>query len=200
MKKYSSIILVLLFAVFANAQTEDRALKISLQTDLIAYTTPGGWSAWLAIQHHQNKLSFAYVNFPNRYGDYYDESALQELDQFFRIQYARYFKPDSKFKDFYLGANMEYHLRTLEEDNNTATLEETGFKIAPIVGYEWHPWTSKENALSNLSLALWAGPTFLIGYDDELVFENTGSIYEPRENVEVSVGVLVSYTIFKNYK
>lgn len=193
------IFILLSFVQFANAQTEDKALKISLQTDLIAYTTSGGWSAWLAIQHYENKLSFAYVNFPNRYADYYDESGLQELDRFFRIQYARYFNPESKLRDFFIGANLEYHLRELEEDDNTATLEDSGFKIAPILGYEWHPWGKKDNALSNLSLVIWAGPTFLIGYDEELVFENTGSIYEARETIEGSVGVLLSYTIFKNY-
>ncbi len=110
-------------------------------------------SAWLAIQHHQNKLSLAYVNFPNRYAEYYDESGLQELDRFFRVQYARYFNPDKKLKNMYAGINLEYHLRQLEEDNNNEVLDETGFKIAPIIGYEWHPWSKKENALNNLSLA-----------------------------------------------
>ena len=180
------------------AQTEDQDLKISVQTDLVAYTTSGGWSAWLAVQHHENKLSLAYVNFPNRYADYYDDSGMQELDRFFRLQYARYFKPESKFKNFYLGANFEYHLRELEEDNHTEILEDEGFKIAPIVGYEWHPFTKKENALNNLSLAIWAGPTFLISYDEELVFQS-GSVYEERESVEGSIGVLVSYTFYKNY-
>ena len=141
----------------------------------------------------------AYVNFPDRYAEYYEESGLKETDRFFRLQYARYFNPEKALKNLYVGANFEYHLRELEEDNNPATLEDTGFKIAPIVGYEWHPWGKKNNALSNLSLALWAGPTFLISYDDELTFEGTGTAYEARESVEASVGVLVSYTIFKNY-
>ena len=195
MKKSTLILFALFCAQIAMAQIEDRALKLSLQTDLIAYTTPGGWSAWLAIQHHENKLSFAYVNFPNRYADYYDESGLQELDRFFRIQYARYFSPEKRMKDFYVGANFEYHLRELEEDNNTETLDDTGFKIAPIVGYEWHPFEKKDNALQNFSLALWAGPTFLISYDDELVFQQTNSTYEARELVEVSVGVLLSLSL-----
>lgn len=196
-------IVVLFFVFLINSvlfgQTAEKALKISLQTDVIAYTAPGGWSAWLAIQHHQNKLSFAYVNFPDRYADYYEETGLQEKDQFFRLQYARYFNPEKALKNLYVGANFEYHLRTLEEDDNPSSLEDTGFKIAPIVGYEWHPWSKKDNALGNLSLAIWAGPTFLISYDDELIFEGTGSIYEARESVEGSVGVLVSYTLYKNY-
>ncbi len=189
----------LFYVHFSMAQTEDRALKVSLQTDLIAYTAPGGWSAWLAIQHHENKLSFAYVNFPDRYADYYEDTGLKETDRFFRLQYARYFNPGKKLKDLFVGANFEYHLRELEEDNNTETIEETGYKIAPIVGYEWHPFGKKNNALNNLSLAIWAGPTFLIGYDEDITFHETGSIYEAREPIEVSVGVLLSYTIFKNY-
>ena len=199
MKQIIILFFVLTFNSLLFGQTDEKALKISLQTDLIAYTTPGGWSAWLAMQHHQNKLSFAYVNFPDRYADYYQDSGLKELDQFFRIQYARYFNPEKALKNLYLGLNMEYHLRKLEEDNNPTFLEDTGIKLAPIIGYEWHPWSKKENALNNLSLAFWAGPTFLISYDDELVFEGTGSIYEARESVEASVGVLVSYTVFKNY-
>lgn len=199
MKKISFLILAICYVQFVFGQTEDRALKISLQTDLIAYTTPGGWSAWLAIQHHENKLSLAYVNFPNRYADYYDETGLKELDRFFRIQYARYGNPEKKLKNLYYGVNLEYHLRTLEEDNSSETIDETGFKIAPIIGYEWHPWGKKDNALNNLSLAVWGGPTFLIGYDEALTFQQTGSIYEAREAVEVSLGLMLSYTIFKNH-
>ncbi len=196
------IICTLFLFILGNstfAQTEDKALKLSLQTDLIAYTTPGGWSIWGVIQHHENKLSLAYVNFPNRYAEYYDESGLKEHDQFFRLQYARYFNPEKRMKDFYYGINLEYHLRELEEDNSTEKLEDTGFKVAPIIGYEWHPWGKKDNVLQNLSLALWAGPTFLISYDDELIFQETGSIYEARESVEVSLGINVSYTFYKNY-
>ena len=194
------IIFIFLFFILGNslfAQSNEKGLKLSLQTDLIAYTTSGGWSAWLALQHHQNKLSFAYVNFPDRYADYSEETGLIENDQFFRIQLARYFNPESKMKNFYVGANFEYHLRELEEEATSETLEETGFKIAPIIGYEWHPWKKKENALQNFSLAIWAGPTFLLGYDEDFTFQQTGSIYEARESIEVSLGVLVSYTFFK---
>jgi len=38
-----------------------------------------------------------------------------------------------------------------------------------------------------------------ISCSKDLVFEQTDSIYEARESVEVSVRVLISYTIFKNY-
>ena len=199
MKQITILFFGLIFNSLLFGQTEEKALKISLQTDLIAYTTPGGWSAWLAIQHHQNKLSLAYVNFPNRYAEYYEETGLKETDRFFRVQYARYLNPENVLRNLYVGLNLEYHLRKLEEDNNPAFLEDTGFKVAPIVGYEWHPWIKKENALGNLSLALWIGPTFLFSYDDDLIFEGTGSIYEARESPEVSVGLLVSYTLFKNY-
>lgn len=199
MKHFILLFFLFLLGNTASAQTAEKALKFSLQTDLISYTTSGGWSIWAVAQHHENKVSLAYVNFPNRYADYYEESGLKERDQIFRIQYARYFNPEKKMKDFFVGANFEYHLRELEEDNSTEKLEDTGFKIAPIFGYEWHPWKNKDNALENLSLVIWAGPTFLIDYDDELVFQQTGSIYESPEAIEASVGVLISYTFFKNY-
>ena len=199
MKQLIILFLTLIFSSLLFAQSEDKALKISLQTDVVAYTAPGGWSAWLAIQQHENKLSLAYVNFPDRYADYYEESGLKETDRFFRIQYARYLNPEKALKNLYVGANFEYHLRTLEEDNNTELLEDTGFKIAPIVGYEWHPWSKKDNALQNLSLAFWAGPTFLLSYEEEFVFQGTGSVYEARAAVEGALGILVSYTFFKNY-
>ena len=102
-------------------------------------------------------------------------------------------------KNFFYGANIEYHLRELEEDNNSEILNDTGFKLAPVFGYEWHPFGKKENALQNLSLAIWAGPTVLLSYDEELVFEQTGSIYEARELVEGALGINLSFTFFKNY-
>ncbi len=83
MKQISILFFALIFNSLLVAQTEDKALKISLQTDVIAYSAPGGWSAWLAIQHHENKLSLAYVNFPDRYAEYYEESGLKETDRFF---------------------------------------------------------------------------------------------------------------------
>jgi len=196
--KYTlTTVLIIFFGNIMTAQDDTPNFKLSLQTDLIAYTTSGGWSAWLAMQHHQNKLSLAMVNFPDRYADYSEETGLIENDRFFRIQLARYFNPESKMKNFYVGANFEYHLRELEEETTNEILDETGFKIAPIIGYEWHPWNKKENALQNFSLAIWGGPTFLLGYDEDLTFDQTGSIYEARESVEVSLGVMISYTIFK---
>lgn len=202
-KQFSASFLCLIFfcACSVIAQEKDKGLKISLQTDLLAYTTEGGWSAWVAFQHHQNKLSFAYVNFPNRYSDDYDETGVKDNDRFFRIQFARYFNPDKKMKNFFYGVNFQYHFRELMEDNTPNTLDANGFKIAPIIGFEWHPWAKKENAFNNLSLVLWVGPTFLFGdgFEDEFIFPDTGTIYPARDRVEGSAGVLISYTIFKNY-
>ena len=74
-----------------------------------------------------------------------------------------------------------------------------GFKLVPILGFEWHPWSKKENASQNFSLVLWAGPSFPFGgYEDKFVFQNTESIYPAKEKVEASLGVLISYTLFKN--
>lgn len=94
------------------AQSNEKGLKLSLQTDLIAYTTPGGWSIWGVVQHHQNKLSLAYVNFPNRYREIYDDTGIEELDRFARIQLARYFKPTSKLRNFFYGANSRGDLQS----------------------------------------------------------------------------------------
>jgi len=80
--KYTlTTVLIIFFGNTMTGQDDAPNFKLSLQTDLIAYTTPGGWSAWLAMQHHQNKLSFAYVNFPDRYADYSEETGLIENDQ-----------------------------------------------------------------------------------------------------------------------
>lgn len=180
-----------------SAQEKDKGFKMSLQTDLLAYTTAGGWSAWLALQHRQNKLSLAYINFPNRYANDYEDTGIQENDRFVRIQFARYFSPDTKMKNFFYGVNLQYHFRELVEDNNPSIWEGDAMKIAPIFGYEWHPLGRKENALKNLSLVLWVGPAFLFGgYEQEIILPETGSIYPARDRIEGSAGVLLSYTIF----
>ncbi len=181
-------------------QTTEKALKVSLQTDLIAYSSPGGWSAWFAVQHHQKKLSFAYVNFPNRYREIYDETGIKELDRFARIQLAHYFNPDSKLRNFFYGANVEYHWRKLEEDDNeNEVLEDTAWKLGPFIGFEWHPWRKKEKALSTLSIIPWIGINFRPrNYKQDRVFENTGNVYEIPNAAEGALGLNISYTIFKN--
>lgn len=192
----------LFFSYTVFAQQTDNEVKISLQTDLLAYLpqTDGGWSAWAAIQKNQNKLSLAYVNIPNRYSADQDDFGITDKDRFIRVQFAHYLNPESKMKNFFYGLNLQYHFRELTEDNNPNTIDVNGFKIAPILGYEWHPWNKKQNALKNLSLVLWAGPAFLFGdgFKEEQIFQNTGTIYPARENVELSAGVMISYTIFRN--
>jgi len=46
MKQITVLFFALIFNSLIFAQTADKALKISLQTDVIAYSAPGGWSAW----------------------------------------------------------------------------------------------------------------------------------------------------------
>ena len=196
------LFLTFVFACRVFAQQTDNELKISLQTDLLAYLpqTDGGWNAWAAIQKNQNKLSLAYVNIPNRYSEDQDDFGITDKDSFIRLQLARYINPDTKLKNFFYGFNLQYHFRELTENNNPNSIDVNGFKIAPILGYEWHPWNKKENTLGNFSLVLWAGPTFLFGdgFQEEQVFSGTGTIYPAREDVEVSAGVMISYTIFRN--
>ncbi len=199
-KKIAVQLLIMILSYPVLAQNNDNEFNISLQTDLLAYTTEGGWSAWITLQHNQNRLSIAYVNYPNRYSDDYDKYGVKDNDRFVRVQLARQFNPKSKLRHFYYGVNFQYHFRELIEDDNSSKLTANGLKVAPIIGFEWHPWSKKENALRNLSIGLWGGPTFLFGdgFNDEIIFPNTGTIYPAREDIEVSAGVMISYTIFRN--
>lgn len=67
MKNLKNIFLVLtisLFSINSFAQENDKKLSISLQTDLLAYTTPNGWSAWGVAKYSQNKLALALSTIP----------------------------------------------------------------------------------------------------------------------------------------
>jgi len=198
-------ITILFFVLFLGsslfAQDEEGGLKLSLKTDLLAYTTPGGWSIWGVAQHHRNKLALAYVNYPNRRRDMYDDSGIKEIDRFMRIQLARYFKPTSKLRNFFYGANYEHHWRQLEEDNNPdETLNDTHWKIGAIIGYEWHPWAKKDNALNNLSIIPWAGLNYAPNNIVPIrVFENTGNVYGLTSTmaVDIPLGINISYAFYK---
>ena len=87
MKQIVFVCLLFILTHSLFAQSNEKGLKISLQTDLVAYTTAGGWSIWGVVQHHQNKMSLAYVNFSNRYRETYDDTGIEELDRFARIQF-----------------------------------------------------------------------------------------------------------------
>ena len=121
--KYLTMLLVsftLMISHQATAQIETPTFKLSLQTDLVAYTASGGYSIWGVAQHHKNRLSLAYVNFPNRYAAEYEETGIKEDDRFVRLALWRYAKDKHTF--FY-GANFEYHWFELTEDGNTETSE-----------------------------------------------------------------------------
>lgn len=184
------------------AQAHKEGLKLSAQTDLLAYTTPNGWSIWGVAQLNQNKLSLAFVNYPNRRRDTYNQTNIKEHDRFVRLQLVRYFKPTSWFKNFFYGVNIEHHWRKLEEDNNPdEVLRDTHWKLGPILGYEWHPWRKKEHALRNLSVVLWAGANFRPNYTKQVrVFENTGNVYGISPVIEASLGINISYTLYQNSK
>jgi len=195
--------LIILFFAFALsntifAQTTQPNFKLSIQTDLVAYTTPGGYSIWAVAQHHQNRLALAYVNFPDRYKAIYEETGIKENDRFARIQLARHFNPETKMRNFFYGANVEYHWRELEEDGTSEVLTDNNVKLGPIIGFEWLPFSNKDNALNNLSLVIWAGPNFILQNEEqERTFATTGSVYEAPEAVEAAVGINISYTFFK---
>jgi hypothetical protein len=181
------------------AQSASPNLKLSIQTDLLAYTTAGGWSAWLTAQYHQNRLSLAFVNYPNRFRSIYDETGIKEIDRFARLQLSRNFKPTSRLKNFHYGMNVEYHWRQLEEDNNVEEiLNDTNWRLGAFIGYDWQPFSNKENALNNLSIIPWIGINARPNNRTEVrVFENTGSIYPIPSFFGAALGLNISYTFYK---
>lgn len=110
MQRLSIVLLFLMATTCSFAQfPEGERLKLSLQTDLLAYTTPGGWSAWVSGQVKPYKLSLAFVNYPNRFRDIYEETGIQENPRWLRIQLSQEFKPTSKLRHFLIGLNAEHH-------------------------------------------------------------------------------------------
>ncbi|MFK8006659.1 MAG: hypothetical protein AB8H03_09820 [Saprospiraceae bacterium] len=190
-----------LFHTSLFAQSEHKNLKLSVQTDLAAYTTLGGWSLWGVAQLHQNNIALAYINYPNRNKDTYDETGIKEIDRFARLQLTRYFKPTSKLKQFFYGINAEYHWRELEEDNNpNEILDDTHWKLGAVIGYEWSPWNKKENTLNNLSIIPWLGLNYFPNQNVPVrVFENSGNVYGLTSTtvVDIPFGINISYSFFK---
>jgi len=180
------------------AQTEAPKLRLSLQTDLLAYTTPGGWSAWASAQFQQYKLSLAFVNYPNRLRGVYEETGIQENPRWLRIQLSRAFRPTAKLRHFFYGLNVEHHWRELVEDGNPdEVLNDTNWQVGVFAGYDWAPWRKKDNALRNLSIIPWLGVNYLIdNVNQSRVFENTGSVYDIPPIFRPTVGLNLSYTFF----
>ncbi len=177
------------------AQTEAPKLQLSAETDLMAYTSLGGFSLWGTAQYHKNRASLAFVNYPNRYRGIYEDTGIREDDRFLRLALWRYW--NDKHHVFY-GLNTEYHWVRLKEDDNTEELKDTKLKLGLIVGYHWHPFRDNENALRNLSFSIWAGPAFNVAnYNLARVFEQTGSVYNIPALLEPSIGINVSYTLYR---
>lgn len=201
MKKIILLSILSFLSHFLFAQENNEEIKLSLQTDLLAYTTLGGWSAWGVAQHRRNKLSVAFVNYPNRYRNTYDEIGIKEIDRFTRLQLTRFFKPTSKLKHFFYGINAEYHWRELEEDDNpNEILNDTHWKLGVVIGYEWHPWNQKNNFTKNLSIIPWVGLNYFPSQNVPVrVFENTGNVYGLNSTtvIDIPFGLNISYTFFK---
>jgi hypothetical protein len=168
--------------------------SVSLQTDLLAYTTKGGYSVWGVVRHGQNQFALAFVNYPNRDKSYYDESGLKENDQFVRVGLARYWNK-KKLKFLFYGVHLEYHWRELREDGSSEQLTDTYLAFAPVIGYHWFPF--KKSGLSRLSLMAWAGPRIRPNfYKQDRVFEQTGSVYPASSFVDGSFGFNIGYQLF----
>lgn len=199
--QYLSVVLLSLFLTtnILAQPTEEANFKLSLQTDVLAYTAAGGWSAWASAELNRNKLSVAFVRYPNRFRDIYQETGIQENPSWLRIQLSREFKPTSKLKNFFYGLNLEHHWRELVEDNNPdEILSDTHWQLGLMGGYEWAPWIKKENALQNISLIFWAGLNFIPNnVNMSRVFENTGSVYAIPGIFRNTIGINISYTFFQ---
>jgi hypothetical protein len=202
MKKATLVLcsLLLCFSLSAQKEREKPKLKLSIQTDLAAYTSLGGFSVWGVAQLQQNKLAIAFTNYPNRCKRIYQATGIKETDRFLRLQLTRYFKPTSVLRNFFYGINAEYHWRELKEDNNSnEILGDTHWKIGVVIGYEWHPWYKKENALKNLSIIPWVGINYAPSYNTPVrVFENTGNVYGLVSTTVVNIpfGLNLNYTFF----
>lgn len=197
--KHLALLLVLLAPLLgarAMAQTDPPKLQIAVETDLIAYTSLGGYSAWATVQHHRNRLSISYVNYPNRRRGIYNDTGIQEDDRFLRLSLWRYWNDQHTWM---YGLNGEYHWRRLVEDGNASEeLNDSYVSLGFIVGYHWHPFNERENALQNLSFSAWAGVNYLFPSTVKArVFEQTGSVYNSLAPFGPTIGVNVSYTLFQ---
>ena len=198
MKNLRNTILLFVFLVATthavDAQTDSSTLQISAETDLIDYTSLGGFSVWGTVQKHKNRLSISYVNFPNRYRGIYKETGVKDHDQWLRLSLWRYL--NNKHSFFY-GVNGEYHWRKLTEDESFEEISEDDIQIGTILGYHWRPFKAKESNLSDLSFSAWAGVNFrILSMREARVFELTGSIYELPPVFEPTGGVNIIYTLY----
>ena len=83
----------------------------------------------------------AFVNYPNRFRDIYEETGIKESPRWFRIQLSREFKPTFKLRNFFYGFNIEHQWRELKEDDNPEEiLNDTHWQFGVFAGYDWEPW------------------------------------------------------------
>ncbi|ADB39725.1 hypothetical protein [Spirosoma linguale] len=191
-----SILLIgfLLAVLVAQAQPTQPKTSISLQTDLLGYTTKGGYDVWGVLRHDQYQLALAFVNYPNRDKSYYGQSGLKENDQFVRLGLTRYWNK-KKWKALFYGVHLEYHWRELLEDGSSERLTDRHIAFAPVIGYHWFPF--KQGGLRRFSAMIWAGPRLRpYFYKQDRVFEQTGSVYPSPSFVDLSLGLHIGYQLF----
>lgn len=200
MKKAAILYFLTFFATSIYAQDDEGGVRLSAQTDLLAYTTANGWSIWGTAQYDLYKFSVAFDNYPNRYRSIYDEIGIKETGRWMRFQLSRHFKPTSSLRNFHYGVNIEHHWRELKEDNNPGEiLKDTHWQLGVFIGYIWTPWKENENALTNFFIAPWLGLNFLpTNTKMARVFENTASIYPIPGIVRPTIGINIGYTFYKN--
>ncbi len=188
------LMLLLLGSWAAQAQTGPISTSVSVQTDLLAYTTKGGYSIWSVARRGQNQVSLSFVNYPNRNKSYYQTSGLKENDQFVRLGLMRYWNK-KKWKSLFYGIHLEYHWRELSEDGSPEKLHDQHIAFAPIMGYTWHP--IHKAGLNRLVVMGWAGPRLRpYFYKQDRVFEQTGSVYPTPSFVDLALGITIGYELF----
>lgn len=192
MKNQIICFLLLFIGSLTYAQNDNSTLKLSLETDILAYTSSGGYSIWGTMQYNKNRVSLGFINYPIRYPRIYEETGVKDIDRFIRLALWRYANDKNAF--FY-GISLERHQRILEEEITGETLEDFYFKIGAMIGYEFHPFSKQDNFLQNLSLSLWGGPGVILQNNKlSRVFEETGTVYDVPGLFQQVVGVNISYT------
>lgn len=167
--------------------THAKPHSLSIQTDLLAYTSKGGYSLWGVYRRGNNQAYLAWVHYPNTNKNAESADDFTETRSWFRLGFTRYLAPQ-QLKGLYAGVNLEYYWRSIEEKATSALIQDNYFAFAPIVGYTFSP--IPEGKLSPFTVMLWAGARFRPNYYRyDHVFTDTGAVFPLPSPVELTLGI-----------